>query len=131
MGGWADTENSHWFGRLPHSRPQQLKFKLPVASVIDRLMMSYGTDVLDTWHQVGIYISRILKGAKPADLPVVQASRVHHQPSNGAGTWHRGAQRFAISRRRGNRVTCSVCCTCSGLELADFVAKVVDDFCDR
>ena len=32
-----DTEHSRWFGRLPHSRPQQLKFNLLVASVIDRL----------------------------------------------------------------------------------------------
>lgn len=32
-----DTEHSRWFGRLPHSRPRQLKFNLPVASVIDRL----------------------------------------------------------------------------------------------
>jgi hypothetical protein len=37
MGGRADTEHSRWFGRLPHSRPQQLKVNLPVASVIDRL----------------------------------------------------------------------------------------------
>ena len=28
MGGRADTEHSRWFGRLPHSRPQQLKFNL-------------------------------------------------------------------------------------------------------
>jgi len=37
--------------------------------------MSYGTDGLDTWHQVGIYTGRILKGAKLVDLPVVQSSK--------------------------------------------------------
>src|SRR5262249_1641922 len=35
-GGIPNTVD-RWFGRLPHSRPQQLKFNLPVASVIDRL----------------------------------------------------------------------------------------------
>jgi ABC-type uncharacterized transport system substrate-binding protein len=38
-------------------------------------LMSYGTDFADTFHQVGVYTGSILKGAKPADLPVVQSTK--------------------------------------------------------
>ncbi len=38
-------------------------------------LMSYGTDTADMYHQVGVYTGSILKGAKPADLPVVQATK--------------------------------------------------------
>jgi putative tryptophan/tyrosine transport system substrate-binding protein len=38
-------------------------------------LMSYGTDLVDTYRQVGLYAGRILRGAKPTELPVVQASR--------------------------------------------------------
>ena len=38
-------------------------------------LMSYGTDNLDTFRQVGVYTGQILKGAKPAELPVLQSTK--------------------------------------------------------
>ena len=38
-------------------------------------LISYGTDLVDIWWQAGVYAARILAGEKPADLPVVQASK--------------------------------------------------------
>jgi putative ABC transport system substrate-binding protein len=54
--------------------------KIPAAYVTRDIvaaggLMSYGTDLADTFHQVGVYTGSILKGAKPAELPVVQSTK--------------------------------------------------------
>jgi putative tryptophan/tyrosine transport system substrate-binding protein len=54
--------------------------RVPMAHVLREFveaggLMSYGVDILDVFRQVGVYTGQILKGAKPADLPVVQSSK--------------------------------------------------------
>jgi putative ABC transport system substrate-binding protein len=67
-------------GRAVHLATLAMRERLP-ASGSQRLMvqagllMSYGADIVDSYRQVGVYSGSILKGTKPADLPVLQSTQ--------------------------------------------------------
>ena len=75
-------ENLKWLGFLESKRTVELagKYRLPAIYpqkefVDEGGLMSYGTDTNDQFRRAAVYVDKILKGAKPADLPVQQATK--------------------------------------------------------
>jgi putative ABC transport system substrate-binding protein len=70
------------FDAFFNTRPAQFSLRYAIPAIYPTRdfaeaggLMSYGADLHDMYRQAGIYAGRILKGEKPADLPVVQASK--------------------------------------------------------
>jgi putative ABC transport system substrate-binding protein len=74
------TGDSFFTGRLVQLATLTAVNKIPTTYVNRDFvaaggLMSYGTDLADMFHQVGVYTGKILRGAKPADLPVLQSTK--------------------------------------------------------
>ena len=75
------TASSHLFARSAYVAELAARHGLPAiyqlrAFVDAGGLMSYAPSITDTWRQAAVYVDRILKGERPAELPVEQLSRL-------------------------------------------------------
>ena len=77
-------------------------------------LLSYGVDGVDLFRRTGIYVDRILKGAKPAELPVQAPTKFElvDQPQDREGARSRRAADAARARRRGDRISAPAASWC-------------------
>jgi ABC-type uncharacterized transport system substrate-binding protein len=80
VGGFLAVASPLVVGQRGPLAALELKYRLPgmfpfKENVVAGGLMSYGADPYDLYHRAAVYVDKILKGAKPADLPVEQASK--------------------------------------------------------
>jgi putative ABC transport system substrate-binding protein len=81
VGGLVIGSDSFFFTRSVHIAALAAQNAVPAIFgfrkfSVDGGLMSYGSDIVDGYRQVGIYTGRVLNGEKPADLPVQQSTKV-------------------------------------------------------
>ncbi len=80
VGGLLVGADAFYGGRIPELVSLATRHKMPTMFSRREFaeaggLMSYGTSVIDAYRQTGIYVARILKGDKPGELPVMQATK--------------------------------------------------------
>jgi putative ABC transport system substrate-binding protein len=80
-GGLVITSDSFFFADVDRLAALATRYRVPAIFGFREFpkaggLMSYGADVVDQHRTIGSYVGRILKGEKPADLPVQQSTKV-------------------------------------------------------
>ena len=76
-GGLVVTGEAFFFFQRDQIAALAARYKVPAIGLPgEGLLMAYGANVADMYRQGGVYAGRILKGANPADLPVVQPTKL-------------------------------------------------------